>query len=453
MYHFKIKTLLIITLILIAWPSFASELNGNWRGDLVLPNGQSIELIFHIQTQNGLHTASLDVPAQKQFGLEFNHVELKANRISLALDLAGIKYSAEINAGRLLGTYQQGGFSAPLNLSKLAANSPQAKSQRVQLPQEPVGELPYEQFDVTFFNKAQDFKLAGSLSLPKGQIQAAAILLSGSGPTNQDADAFGHKLFLVLADLLTRRGIAVLRYDDRGVGKSGGDYASATSADFAQDALAAQTFLQQFPRLKQSQIGFIGHSEGGLIGAIAGANNAELDFLVMLAGPGTSGAQILIDQSYHMQKLQGLNTTELAASDLAQREIMQAVSDDADSNNLVRLMLKHGMDESQANAQVAQLMSPWFRYFVKTQPAEYLAKVSAPILALNGELDSQVLADVNLAGILQATGNRATVKKLSGLNHLFQPAVTGLPSEYSESSVTFSESSVDEISKWITTLK
>lgn len=172
-----------------------------------------------------------------------------------------------------------------------------------------------------------------------------------------------------------------------------------------------------------------------------------------LAGPGTRGAQILIDQSYYIQKLRGVSVTELTASDLAQREIMQAISDDAEAKSLLALLLKHGMTQEQANTQLSQLSSPWFRFFVKAQPADYLANVTAPILALNGELDSQVLADANLNGILQATNHRATIKKLAGLNHLFQPALTGLPSEYSESDITFSESSADEISQWIVSLK
>ncbi|WP_340676780.1 hypothetical protein [Paraglaciecola sp.] len=253
MYLNRVRQFLMLSVMVITFPLQANEFTGHWRGELSLPQGQSIEMVFHLkQGDDGLQGV-VDVPAQKQFGLVFNSVEVAAKHITLKLDLAGIVYQGELNADQIIGHYQQGSFAAPLNLIRLASSDAEALGQRTVLPQEPTRPLPYEQLDVSFVNNAQQISLSGVLSIPKGPIKAAVVLLSGSGPTTKDADAFGHKLFLVLADLLTRRGLAVLRYDDRGVGGSSGDYGSATIADFAQDALAAQAFYSSISVLNTAK--------------------------------------------------------------------------------------------------------------------------------------------------------------------------------------------------------
>ncbi len=421
---------------------------GSWQGNLVISADKSMEMIFHFSEITSGIKVTVDVPEQQQFGLEFNKATVTDGKISLAMDMANIKYSATFKGQEIIGTYSQGSFTAPLNLTpakKLIA--------RKKKTQEVMTDVPYSVEQVEFINTDGGHKLSGTLTYPAGPIKSVAILLSGSGPTTRDADVFGHKIFAVLADQLTRQNIAVLRYDDRGVGESTGDFSSATSEDFASDANAAYKFLAGNNKFSQSDIGFIGHSEGGLIGAIAGAVNQELDFFVSLAGPGTSGAQILIDQSFHIQQLSGMDKDKLAKDDKVQREIIGAIEQGISTDDLVALLLKHNVPVAQAKAQAQQMKTPWFEYFVKTTPQKYLSQLQMPVLALNGELDAQVLAKQNVTGIQKAVNSKnLTTKIYPGLNHLFQPAATGLPKEYSEIEITFSEQVSMDISKWIKSL-
>lgn len=428
-----------------AQPMDASVFEGSWKGKLAISSEKSMEMIFHFNKVQSAIKATVDVPAQQQFGLEFNKVSIKGDQISLAMDMANMKYSATFKGKEIIGTYSQGSFEAPLNLV------PATKIvQRDKKIQEVALNVPYSVEQVTFINNKEGHKLSGTLTYPKGKIESVAILLSGSGPTTRDADAFGHKVFAVLADQLTRKGIAVLRYDDRGVGESTGDFSIATSKDFASDANAAYQFLLTKDKFKNSQIGFIGHSEGGLIGAIAGAENTKVDFFVSLAGPGTTGGQILIDQSFRIQQLRGMDKDLLAKDDKSQREIIATIEQGVTQEELIALLLQYETPLPQAKAQAKQMTSPWFEYFLKSDPKKYLSKLQMPVLALNGELDVQVLAKQNIAGIKKAVDSeKLTTKIYPNLNHLFQPAKTGLPEEYSKIEITFSEQVSDDISQWI----
>lgn len=439
---------LAIALTTLTTPLAAQTLVGDWQGNLVITESQKMQMVVHITKGDDGYKATIDVPAQKQFGMPFNKVEVTENKIQLAMDMANMKYSGTLKGNQLVGTYSQGAFSAPLNLE-------QAKQvvNRVKRPQEPTGSVPYLVEQVKFDNQAAGHQLAGTLTVPKGEVKSVAILLSGSGPSSRDADVAGHKVFLVLADKLSRQGIAVLRYDDRGVGESGGDFKTATSADFASDANAAYRFVKAQQQFSELQVGLIGHSEGGLIAAIAGAQNKAIDYVVSLAGPGTSGAQILIDQSYHIQQMRGVDKATLEKDDKAQKEMVYAIAKGISATELAKLMQSHGMSEQQAKAQSGQMTSPWFEYFVKTDPKQFLSQLKMPMLALNGELDAQVLADKNIDGIKQAVNSgKLTSKTYPGLNHLFQPATTGLPNEYGQIETTFSEQVIDDIANWINKL-
>lgn len=418
---------------------------GTWQGTLSITPEKSMDLIFHIKQTSEGYAATIDIPAQQQFGLPFNKVSFLNGQLSLAMDIAQMTYTATLKGQTILGTYAQGAFKAPLNLVpavKSAVRQPKI--------QDAEGAVPYQVEQVQFVNNKGGHQLAGTLTYPNGPIKFTAILLSGSGPTTRDADIFGHKIFAVVADQLTRQGIAVLRYDDRGVGESAGDYASATSADFASDANAAFEFLTRYSKLSGSKIGFVGHSEGGLIGAISAANNQKVDFLVSLAGPGTTGAQIIIDQSYYIQKLRGMDNKTLKKDDEIQKEIINAVASGTSQNALLALLLKHDIPEAQAKAQVTQMTSPWFQYFVQSDPKKHLSQLHIPVLALNGALDAQVLADPNIEGFQQSVKPALlTTQIYPGLNHLFQPAETGLPEEYGKIDITFSESVTKDIVHWL----
>ena len=428
---------------------------GDWQGEINISEKQKIALIFHINKNNQNYQASVDVPAQQQFGLPFNKITINNNEINLLLDIAKIKYQGKltIDAGKktIIGTYSQGSFSAPLNLQ--VTNQVITRVKKPQEPNESISKLPYTIEQVQFNHPTLGHSLSGTLTLPKENITKVAILLSGSGPTTRDEDVAGHKIFLVLADKLSRQGIAVLRYDDRGVGKSTGNFNLATSADFASDANAAFQFIKADSRFQQSKIGFIGHSEGGLIGAISASQNPDVGFFISLAGPGTSGEQILIDQSLRIQKLMGVPEKTLQKDHQLQKTLIRAIKQGISSNELSDLMMANGITEKQAKAQASQMTSPWFKYFIKTDAKTFLAKLKLPVLALNGGLDAQVLAKENIAGIQQAIPLKyLTTRVYPKLNHLFQPAITGLPQEYSKSEITFSQQVIDDMVRWLNKL-
>jgi pimeloyl-ACP methyl ester carboxylesterase len=282
----------------------------------------------------------------------------------------------------------------------------------------------------------------------------------------------GHEPFLVLADYLTRRGIAVLRADDRGIGGSTGDFGKATSRDFADDALAGVNFLKTRPEINPKQIGLIGHSEGGLIAPMVGADSREVAFLVLMAGPGVPGDQILKRQTSQIMKTNGApegairQTLDLQAKmfsvlkqeqDPSQAEQkMQAIVKEASRQMTAEEKSQSGFNEAAAMGQIRQFTSPWFRYFISHDPVPVLKKIKVPVLAINGEKDLQVDAGENLAAIrkaLQEGGNKkAEVKALPGLNHLFQTATTGSPGEYARIAETFSPAAMQVVGDWITGL-
>jgi pimeloyl-ACP methyl ester carboxylesterase len=272
----------------------------------------------------------------------------------------------------------------------------------------------------------------------------------------------GHKPFLVLADHLTRNGIAVLRYDDRGVAGSTGDFAAATSEDFADDALAAVDFLKARPDI--GAVGIVGHSEGGLVGPMASARSSAVDFVVMLAGPGLDGEEIILLQSDLIARAGGIPAETVAANLEIQRRLFAVVKAEADPTRAVPALravlaevaatLPQGtMEPSAIDAQIRQVNSPWFRFFLTYDPLPALTRVTVPVLALNGSLDLQVPAEANLravAGALAEGGNPdATTLELPGLNHLFQTAGTGAPTEYATLSETMSPTALEAVASWI----
>jgi pimeloyl-ACP methyl ester carboxylesterase len=286
------------------------------------------------------------------------------------------------------------------------------------------------------------------------------VLVTGSGPQDRDETLLGHKPFAVLADYLTRRGIAVLRYDDRGVGKSTGDHASATSADFATDASAAVRYLLTRSDVRRGGVGLIGHSEGGMIAPIAAADNADVAYIVSLAGPGTNLVQLLQSQRRLIGVSQGASEQDIARNEPVMAEIFADVAASAsveDARSRVRARLTPavlqglGAPESRREVIVQQLATEWFRYFLRYDPATVLAKVRVPFLALNGSLDRQVPADENLAAIRTAmAGNpNVTIRKIDSLNHLFQTAKTGAIGEYVDITETMSPVALDIIAQWI----
>jgi uncharacterized protein len=328
---------------------------------------------------------------------------------------------------------------------------------RPQLPRPP---FPYRSEEVAFDNpRAPGVRLAGTLTLPEGQGPfPAAILITGSGQQDRDETLLGHKPFAVLADHLTRSGIAVLRYDDRGTAASTGRYDGATAADFASDANAAFAWLRARPGI--GPIGFVGHSEGGMTGPIAMQDNGEVAYLVMMAGPGTRIPALMESQRRAIGESQGATAAELERGTPLQNALYAAASVEGDDAAVeMRLgaaltddmLAAAGAGPGAREALLAQARNPWFRYFVRYDPAPVLARIRVPVLAINGSLDRQVLPAENLAGIRAAmAGNRdLTVIELPGLNHLFQTARTGAVGEYAEIEETMAPVALETISTWI----
>jgi hypothetical protein len=373
-------------------------------------------------------------------------------------------FAGRLENGAIAGDFTQGGQTFPFTRGREAVAE-------VKRPQEPKLPLPYRTEEVTFPNG--DITLAGTLTMPEsGGPFAAVVLVTGSGPEDRDEAVFSHRPFLVLSDHLTRAGIAVLRYDDRGFGKSTGNFATATTEDFAKDALAAVRYLNGREEIAGDRVGILGHSEGGLIAPLAATQSKDVAFVVMLAGPGVPGSEILPAQTGRILLASGASKEKADQQVAIMKRIVKLVETETDSLKLhdgamalaheqVALMSDEERKElgddpdAMLERQIKTLAGPWFRFFLSYDPRPTLAKVKVPVLALNGSLDTQVLPEQNLPEIEKALakgGNKDfVVRELPGLNHLFQKATTGAPDEYFGIEETMNPAALDAVSEWIGT--
>ena len=377
--------------------------------------------------------------------------------------------------GKLTGSWKQGGATLPLVLEKVVVATAAATIPEKRRPQTPKPPFPYDTREAAFRNINDGVELAGTLTLPRGPGPwPAVVLVSGSGQQDRDETLMDHKPFLVLADVLSRAGIAVLRYDDRGVGGSTGDPTKGTSVDFARDAEAGIDWLQKQPGIDPARIGIVGHSEGGLIAALLAERRTDLAGIVMLAGTGVDGGRILVSQGELVLKSEGLgDADQIRRSRIMQEAMIDAVRGSDESTDPAALAAQAGTriradlaDEiekaddaakAQLDAAVAdglrRLSAPWFRFFIGHDPATTLAKVTCPVLAVIGEKDVQVDPGLNLPAIRQALaagGNAdATVEELPGLNHLFQTCTTGAVSEYDRIEETFAPVALTTVRDWL----
>lgn len=451
------KPLLFAALLLGPVAAFAqtpARLTGDWRGSL-----GGLAFTAHLQDPaGGPRTATLDIPAQKAAGLPLKFT-LKADSVYLDLAVVHARFAGRRAADgqALVGEWQQGGQALPLIFSRVAADGTVAGPQRPQTPHAP---FPYQSQDVTFRNEAAGVTLAGTLTEPAGKGPfPAVVLLTGSGPEDRDEMLFDHKPFAVLADYLTRRGVAVLRFDDRGVGQSTGTLAGTTSADYAADARAALAWLRARPDIANKHVGLLGHSQGGTAALLAAAQpqGPGPDFVVLLAAPGLPGDEIMVQQAVAQTHLRTQDPTALATAEQRQREVLATITQNPDNAQarakMLPLLAAAGTSGPAAERTVAQMTTPDYRAILADRPAQMLAQVHCPVLALNGSKDVQVVAAPNLAAIrqgLQAANNRdVTVRELPGLNHLFQTAATGSPSEYATLEETCSPTLLQAVGDWV----
>jgi fermentation-respiration switch protein FrsA (DUF1100 family) len=423
-----------------------TDIDGTWAGSLDLPS-MKLRLIFHIANTTAGLTATMDVPEQNAKGLPATSITRAADNLKIEMKQMGGVFSGTIHlnstpAPTITGTWTQG-EAMPLILTQVKDQA----SLEPRRPQNPAKPYSYRSEDVSYTNPLQHDTLAATLTIPPGKGPfPAALLITGSGAQDRDETIFGHKPFLVLSDYLTRHGIVVLRADDRGTAKSTGDFATATTADFANDVEAGVAFLKTRPEVDPHRIGLIGHS--------------DVSFIVMLAGTGVPGAQVLAEQSLLLAEASGVpkDTAEKnAAIERAMLALVVSEKDEAVLEKELHAQLYGKLPEAQVGAQIKFITSPWSRYFLTYDPAVALRQVHCPVLVLNGSKDLQVSATQNLPAIRQALhdgGNQQVeIDELPGLNHLFQTANTGLPSEYAQIEETISPVALEKISTWILQLR
>lgn len=435
-------------------PGKASDIDGEWLG--TLDTGMAnLRLLLHIvNTEDGL-SATMDSLDQNAKGIPVSSIERSGSSLKFEIKTIGGAFDGAISGdlSTLTGTWTQLGKSWPLVLKRVK-NQSEIERKRPQMPVKP---YPYREEDVSYKNPAAGIDLAATLTIPEGKGPFPAVLLmAGSGPVDRDESLMGHKPFLVLADYLTRKGIVVLRADKRGVGKSGGDYSKAVMADFASDAEAGVAYLKTRSEVDSRRIGLLGHSEGAAEAPMVAARNQEVAFVVMMAGPGVRGDQLLPEQMRRIEQAAGKPADEIDKDVSGQREILSAVERDQDNAVLekeLRPLLAGKVPDEQIGLQIRLVSSPWFRDILQYDPAPALGKLTCPVLALNGEKDVQVPPEQNLPVIrktLAASGNKDfEVDELPGLNHLFQTAKTGGVAEYAEIEETMSPLAMDKVANWI----
>ncbi|RPI89002.1 MAG: alpha/beta fold hydrolase [Planctomycetaceae bacterium] len=425
-----------------------------------------LRLVFHLgKTKAGGYAATMDSLDQGANGIPFDSAEVEGDAVTLKAKALGVEFEGKLSEDRqkLEGEFRQAGQKFPLSLDRVDA-VPQAK--RPQMPQPP---FPYSSVEVAYENQPAQVKLAGTLTIPEPPgPHPAAILITGSGTQDRDETLFGHKPFWVIADHLSRRGIAVLRVDDRGAGRSTGNVAESTSEDFVEDVLAGIAFLKTRVEIDPGKIGLIGHSEGGLVAPMAAAKSRDVAFIVLLAGTGFPGTEILFQQGRALLKASGANEAALKLQRDTQARIFEALERETDLAVVRKEIIAAVKDqartqsggatpdsvlEAAGEAQARQVLSPWFRAFLKLDPRDALSRVCCPVLALNGEKDLQVPPKENLESIratLEAAGNKQVeIVEFPGLNHLFQTSRTGLPAEYGQIEETIAPQVLDKIAAWI----
>lgn len=444
------KQISFIILALLFPMSIFAQFAGEWQGKLSMGQSELI-LVFKFAQQDTTITGTLDVPQQGAKNLPIDKIKLNDNKITLTISAIGLRYEGTLNEGdmpTIEGEIRQMGYTFPVTLK------PNIKVNR---PQTPKGPFPYLQEEVAFYNSTDGNKLSGTLIKPlmMNEKTPIAVLVSGSGQQNRDEEIMEHKPFWVIADHLARNGIATLRYDDRGIGGSDAiGLTTATSETFKGDALAAVNYLKN-KGLKN--IGIIGHSEGGLIAFMLGAEIEDLRFIISLAGTAVSGNQILIEQNRLLLEKSGVSTNIIASyCDLLKEiyNIKRSNSQFDKESKIAELKNKYSNLPLQMTDNIAALLQPqaWIDYFISYDPTDALKKITCKILALNGNKDVQVIANQNISALKQhIPSEQLTTKIYPDLNHLFQHCNTGMPNEYYQIEETIAPEILIDITNWIKT--
>ncbi len=455
----KKTTLPFIILIFASLNTNAQAIIGSWKGKIAF-NSIDLGINMHAEkTKFGLN-ATMDSPDQGQYGIAADSIAFFNDTLIFTIASLKVRYVGVLKNETITGQFSQNGSPFPLTFTRMnPAEIKEAKSH--------ILVYSYQTEEINIKNKRANVSLNGILSYPeKGNKFPLAILISGSGAQDKDCNLFGVKHFEIAADYLSKNGFAVFRYDDRQVGKSTGNFATSTTADFAEDTKTIVNQLAKHKKIDASKIGLIGHSEGAIIAFMTAANNPKIAYVISLGGPGLTGDSILILQTGLISKGSGqadsITENVLALNRAAYSLVRNAKNQDTLKKALTLLFEEstkaNNPDTSSATkdfiiANVAQLTNPWVQYFIKNDPAPYLQKIKSPVLALNGQEDVQVPAIVNLQAIeyyVKKGGNyKITIKMYPKLNHLFQACITCQPSEYPSLKTSFSPQVLEEMRNWI----
>lgn len=438
--------------------SVKKSIIGSWSGILDIPKTNGIKIVFTFKYLNDTLKSILKSPDQSSRVFPADSVFFENKRLFIVVKSLDVKFDGIYVAAdsSISGTFTQNGQNLDLILKPFKLNR----------PQEPKPPFPYLVKEVEFKNQKANIVLSGTLTMPlSGGPFPVVVMISGSGPEDRNEEIFDHKPFWVIADYLTRQGIAVLRYDDRGTGKSTGKYSGSSIDDFSTDAVAAIEFLKTENKIDTGKIGLIGHSEGGIIAPMIASQNKDVAFIVMMAGPGLPGDQLLMLQAEKIFKSMKMSQDIINKDRQVKKKIFSYIKKGQDSSVIAKKIVREysklddsdleklGISKKALNIIVASYLNPEISSLICSEPAVYIKRVKCPVLALNGENDMQVPSKENLKAVgeaLKAGGNtNYTIKELWYLNHLFQTCETGSPDEYGKIEETISPLALEAMSDWI----
>lgn len=454
------RLLFLLVIILLSSSVYAQEnIIGKWSGDLRITPAYSLRLILNLSKEKEQLVGTLDSPDQGGKDLPIDSISFVKDQFSFSSNTLGIHYSGILQSDSIIGTFTQNGYHLPLTLKKMEEEKESTK------------DLPYYTEEVRVIHPEIDLELAGTFSKPtgKGKKYPAVLLIAGSGPMNRDSKIFQHSPLAEIADHLTRSGIAVLRYDKRGIGSSEGNFPKSSLSDFISDAVTMLEYLREYPDIDPDQVGIIGHSEGGMIAQVIAAEYPDLpNFIVLLATPTTSTIEILTHQNKTLIQ-DYIDSSRIEEFENECRNLFKGISKEnrTRSNDSILLTAFNekvlSMSKPEFKTTLTQMLSnpetikgnlniyesTYFQELIKHIPENYLGKISIPLLALIGEKDTQVPPEANITPIINTLPDNSTIKIFPNLNHIFIESETGLFTEYPYLKGSFSKDVLEYITIWI----